>query len=138
MVNEIKRFDPHAFAAQRVYDRLVEPLEGMNPSTQVNTIAVGVGNLRKTLDEIVNKLRVRVVEQQKFVVGDKDKVVQTSYAGLEEARKANNFEQYDKVGTEVIGAITIAKASVTDLRLLERGDFDTYVRNQKLLENGGE
>lgn len=136
MTNELKKFDPHAFAAQRVYDRLIEPLEEMNSSTQVNTIAVGVGNLKRTLDEIVDKLRDRAVEQQKFVVGDKDKTVQTVYAGLEQARKSNNFEQYDSVGTEVIRAITFAKASVTDLRLLERGDFDAYVKSQKLLDGG--
>lgn len=137
MVNDLKKFDPHAFTAQRVYDRLVEPLEDLNSSQQVNTIAVGVGNLRRTLDEIVEKFKGKAVEQQKFVVGDKDKIVQTVYVGLEQARRTNNFEQYDAVGTDVIRAINVAKASVTDLRLLERGDFDGYVKSQKLLTEGG-
>ena len=84
-------------------------------------------------------LRDRAVEQQKFVVGEKDGAVQTVYAGLEQARKTNNFDQYDKIGTDVIRAITVAKASVTDLRTLEGGDFESYVKSQKLLEgNGGE
>lgn len=136
MVNDLKKFDPQAFAAQRVYDRLVEPLDGMNASQQVNTIAVGVGNLRRTLDDIVAKLRDRAVEEQKKVVGERDDSVQTVYSGLDKARKTNDFDLYDRVSADVIKAITQAKGSVSDLRLLQAGNFDGYVTSQKLLMEG--
>ena len=77
MANEIQKYDPQAFAAQRVYDRLTEPLEDLTPIQQINTIAVGVGNLRKTLDEVVEKLKDKAVGEQKKVVGEKDDNVQT-------------------------------------------------------------
>ncbi len=136
MVNDLRKFDPQAFAAQRVYDRLVEPLDGMNASQQVNTIAVGVGNLRRTLDDIVAKLRDRAVEEQKKVVGERDDSVQTVYSGLDKARKTNDFDLYDRVSADVIKAITQAKGSVSDLRLLQAGNFDSYVTSQKLLMEG--
>ncbi len=139
MVNEIIKYDPQAFAVTKVYERLVKPLEGMEPLQKVNTIAVGVGTLRKKLEDVVNLLKDSAVEEQKKVVGETDKFVQKTYAGLDSARKSNDFEAYDKVGTDVINAIKIAKGDVTNLRLLQNGDFDSYVKNQRLLEgNGGE
>jgi len=138
MANEIQKYDPQAFAAQRVYDRLTEPLEDLTPIQQINTIAVGVGNLRKTLDEVVEKLKDKAVGEQKKVVGEKDDNVQTVYSGLDKARRTNDFEMYDKVSMDVIRAIMQAKGSVSDLRLLQSGDFDGYVKSQKLLTEGGD
>ena len=135
-MNAIQKYDPQAFAVQRVYDRLAEPLEDLTPVQQVNTIAVGVGNLKRTLEEVVEKLKDKAVEQQRFVVGERDKTVQDVYSGLERARRNEDFEQYDKVGSEVIRAIVVAKGAVTDMRLLEKGDFDGYVKSQKLLTEG--
>lgn len=136
MGNEIQKYDPQAFAAQRVYDRLTEPLEDLTPIQQINTIAVGVGNLRKTIDEVVEKLRDRAVDEQKKVVEEKDSNVQTVYSGLDKARKSNDFEMYDKVSADVIRAIMHAKGSVSDLRLLQAGDFNAYAKSQKLLTEG--
>lgn len=90
--------------------------------------------MRRTLDEIVSKLRDHAVEQQKEVVGERDDNVQTVYAGLDKARKTNDFDLYDRVSADVIKAITVAKGSVSDLRLLRAGDFDSYVKSQKLLD----
>ena len=45
---------------------------------------------------------------------------------------------YDKVSMDVIRAIMQAKGSVSDLRLLQSGDFDGYVKSQKLLTEGGD
>ena len=137
-MNAIQKYDPQAFAAQRVYDRLTEPLEDLTPIQQINTIAVGVGNLRKTLDEVVEKLKDKAVGEQKKVVGEKDDNVQTVYSGLDKARRTNDFEMYDKVSMDVIRAIMQAKGSVSDLRLLQSGDFDGYVKSQKLLTEGGD
>lgn len=137
-MNEITRNNGNLLGVKSVYERLSEPLESLSSKEQVMTIANGIPNLRKSLDKLVEMFKDRAVNEQKNIIKSKDEEVQSDYEELERARKTKDYNLYDQVGGKLITSLAIAKGTVYDLRLLEKGDFETYIDNKKMIENGGD
>ncbi|MBI4918391.1 hypothetical protein HY837_00545 [archaeon] len=132
MKNEIQKYN--AFSAQRVYETLAEGLEGLSDEEQVIVISGGVTQIRKRLEEIVERFKARAVNSQEKIVLKRDEEVNKKYSELEKARENRDLDKYDSVSSELIGKLTYAKQGVEGLRLLRSGKFEEYAGKQKFLD----
>ncbi len=131
-MNEIQKYN--VFSAQRVYETLAESLDGLSDEEQVIVISGGVTQIRKRLEEIVERFKARAVSSQEKIVLKKDEEVNKKYSELEKSREDRDLDKYDSVSSELICKLTYAKQSVEGLRLLRSGKFEEYAKQYKFLD----
>lgn len=129
MANNLQKYNPQQeFAVERVYQKLTQGIDKLNPEEAVDGLLTGADYLRKGIAQVVERIFEGAEQKQAVVVQDRTskwaKSTEQVKQAVNQASENDDYETVEKCLRDATKATIAAKESVSKMKYIKQRGQD--------------